>query len=538
MDFKFDPLAYAHPSRRNVVYSKKGMVATGNPMAAQAGLEVLKMGGNAIDAAVAAAATLTAVEPSGNGIGSDSFAILWYKGKLYGMNSSGAAPKRISAQALREKGYTKMPDYGVTPVNVPGAPAGWAALVERFGSLDLEDVMAPAIQYARQGFVIQPNVGKLWQRAHKNFEKELKKDSVFQSWFDTFAPNGKPLGPGDFVQLPYHANTLEEIARTKAESLYKGPLAVKIVDFMKENGGYLELDDLAEFKTEFVEPISTNFKGYDVFEIPPNGHGISVLMALNILKYCDLTELNSCESIHRQIEAMKLAFVDAQKYVTDPRHMKATVEQLLSEEYAATRAAMITERALMPEPGDPIKGGTVYLAAADEEGNMISYIQSNYMGFGSGVVVPETGISLHNRGANFNLDPNHDNCLEGGKKPYHTIIPGFLMKDGVPVGPFGIMGGFMQPQAHLQVMLSTIIDNSNPQEALDKPRWQWVGGKTIEVEPHFDNNLALKLMRLGHEIKTANETTNFGRGEIIWRNDDGILCGGTEPRTDGTIAAW
>lgn len=538
MNFNFDPLSYSFPSRRNVVYGKNGMVATGNPLAAQAGLEILKKGGNAIDAAVATAATLTVVEPTANGIGGDAFAIFWYKDKLHGMNSSGYAPKNLNPEDLLEKGFTKVPDYGVYPVTVPGAPKAWATLVNKFGNLSLEEVLKPSIEYAKNGFVIQPGVGKNWKKSFDKFKVLLQKDEIFKHWYETFAPNGICIKTGDYLTLQDHARTLEKIAKTNAEDFYNGELADKIVDFLSKNGSKIIKEDLANFKTEFVDPISTNYNGFNVYEIPPNGHGISVLMALNILKQFNNKDVPPHIKLHREIEAMKLAFVDAQKYVTDIKDMSVNIDDLLSDSYAKERAGLINEEALLPEFGNPIKGGTVYLAAADKEGNMISYIQSNYMGFGSGLVVPGTGISLHNRGANFNLDLNHDNCIRGGKKPYHTIIPGFLMKDNKPIGPFGIMGGFMQPQAHLQVMLSTIDDLLNPQDSLDKPRWQWTGGKVIEIEPNFDINLAQKLIRMGHEIKVSNDTTPFGRGEIIWKNDEGILCGGTEPRTDGSIAVW
>lgn len=538
MKFHFDPLSYNYPSRRNLVYGRKGMVATGNPLAAQAGLEILKKGGNAIDAAIGTAATLTVVEPTANGIGGDAFALVWKGNKLYGLNSSGPSPKSINVKKLKDLGYTEMPKYGIIPVNVPGAPAAWAKLSKKFGKLPFEEVLEPAIKYAEEGFTIQPGVGTSWAAAFKRYSKEREKREEFQTWFDTFAPNDNCPKIGDYITLKDHGRTLREIGRTMAESFYRGELADRIDAFSKKCGGYITKDDLAEFYPQWVEPISTDYKGYEVYELPPNGHGITVLMALNILKELDLGSKDSFISTHLQIEALKLAFADAQKYVADPKAMRVKTEELLSQEYARERRKLITDQAIMPEAGQPSRGGTVYLCTADEEGNMVSFIQSNYMGFGSGLVVPDTGISLHNRGANFNLDEESDNCIEGGKRPYHTIIPGFLTKDGKPIGPFGIMGGFMQPQAHLQVMISTIDYNMNPQEALDKPRWQWVGGKTIEVEQNFDNNLALELMRAGHDIVVKANSIGFGRGQIIWRNDDGILCGATEPRTDGQVAVW
>jgi gamma-glutamyltranspeptidase/glutathione hydrolase len=521
-----------------VVYGKKGMVATGNPLAAQVGLEILKKGGNAIDAALGTAAVLTVVEPTANGIGGDAFAIVWSEGKLHGLNSSGPSPKSISVKELKRLGYTKMPDHGLIPVTVPGAPAAWAELSKKFGRLPFQEVLEPAIKYAEEGFVIQPCVGSSWASAYRTYAEKRKNKEEFQTWFDTFAPGDNCPKVGDYITLKDHGRTLRKIAETMAESFYRGELAEKIDAFSKKYGGYITKEDLADYNPEWVVPISTNYKGYEIYELPPNGHGITVLMSLNILKEMELGGRDTFNSTHLQIEALKLAFTDVQKYVADPKVMIVKIEELLSPEYAKERRSLIRDKAIMPEAGCPSKGGTVYLCTADEEGNMVSYIQSNYMGFGSGLVVPNTGIALHNRGANFNLDEESDNCIDGCKRPYHTIIPGFLTKDGKPLGPFGIMGGFMQPQAHLQVMINTIDYHMNPQEALDRPRWQWVGGKTVEVEQSFDNRLALELMKAGHDIVVKADSRGFGRGQIIWRNDDGILCGATEPRTDGQVAVW
>ncbi|KUO72135.1 MAG: gamma-glutamyltransferase [Clostridia bacterium BRH_c25] len=533
----YDSSVYNYPSRRNVVYARKGMVATGQPMAAQAGLEILRAGGNAIDAAIAAAACLTVVEPTCNGIGGDSFALVWTKGKLHGLNCSGKSPKSISIEKLKERGITEIPEYGWVPVTVPGAPAGWAALSKRFGKLPLTDVLAPAIRYAAEGYSITPNTAKLWEYAYKNYKASFKGEE-FNNWFTTFAPKGRAPRAGETWKSSNHAKTLELIAETNAEAFYKGELADKIDAFSKKYDGYLRKEDLEEFEPEWVNPICINYRGYNVWEIPPNGHGIVALMALKILSGYTFESRDNADTLHKQLEAMKLAFADGQKYVADPRMMSVTAEQLLSEEYAAKRRSLIGEEALMPVPGDPASGGTVYLATADEEGNMVSMIQSNYMGFGSGLVVPGTGIALHNRGLNFTLDINHDNALAPGKKPYHTIIPAFLTKDNKAVGPFGVMGGFMQPQGHVQVVMNTIDFHMNPQDALDAYRWQWVGGKRIDIEPGFPNHLALQLAAKGHDIVPQLDSSQMGRGQIIWRDEDGTLCGGTEPRTDGTIASW
>lgn len=533
---KFDSTIYPYPSRRNVMYAKNGMVATGSPLAAQAGLEILKKGGNAIDAAIATAAALTVVEPTGNGIGGDGFAILSVKDKIYGLNASGPSPKLLEAQELLNKGLKEMPKYGLIPVNVPGIPKAWAELSKKFGKLPLSEVVAPAVKLAREGYAVPVNVAKLWKKASVNFGKESGEE--FKYWFETFTENGKCPEIGDVVRLPDHADTLEMIGDTYADAFYKGELADKIDAFSKKYNGYIRKEDLEEFEAEWVEPISVKYHGYDVYELPPNGHGISALMALNILDRFQFEVRETVRSYHTMIEAMKLAFVDVQKYVADPRFMKVTVEQLLSKAYAEDRAKLIGSTAIMPEAGDPYCGGTVYLAAADNEGNMISYIQSNYMGFGSGMVVPGTGIALHNRGNNFNLDLESANCVGPSKRPYHTIIPGFLGKDGKAIGPFGVMGGFMQPQGHVQVVTNTVDFLMNPQAALDAPRWQWVGKKNIELEYGVPEHIAYELAAMGHDIKVLYDPLMMGRGEIIWRMENGVLVGGTEPRTDGHIALY
>lgn len=534
---KFDALYHPYTSKRNTVYAKKGMVATSQPLAAQAGLEILKKGGNAIDAAIATAACLTVVEPTSNGIGGDAFAIVWTKGELHGLNSSGPAPKNISIDAVKSQGHEEMPKFGLTPVTIPGAPAAWAELSKTFGRLPLTEVLQPAITYAREGYPVSPTLGHFWKKGYQTFKNTLT-DEVFAGWFKTFAPDGRPPEIGEIWKSPDHARTLELIAETNAEAFYKGELAEKIDAFSKKHGGFLRKEDLEAFVPEWVKPISVSYKGYDVWEIPPNGQGIIALMALNMLKGDTFHSRDHAKTFHLQIEAMKLAFTDGLQYITQKDKMGVAVEQLLSCQYAKQRRDLIGTEALDPFPGEPPKGGTVYLAAADEEGNMISFIQSNYMGFGSGVVVPETGISLQNRGHGFKLDPEHKNRLEPGKKTYHTIIPGFLTKDGKPVGPFGVMGGFMQPQGHLQVVMNLIDFSLNPQASLDAPRWQWVKGKKVLLEPTFPAHLAHALARKGHQIEWALDSGSFGRGQMIIRQENGVLAGGTESRTDGTIASW
>jgi gamma-glutamyltranspeptidase/glutathione hydrolase len=534
---QFDPLYYPYPSRRNAVYGRKGMVATGQPLAAQAGLAILRQGGNAIDAAIATAAALTVVEPTANGIGSDAFALIWTGGKLHGLNASGPAPRRISLKALADQGIKEMPKQGFIPVTVPGAPAAWAALSERFGRLPLTEVLRPAITYASEGYPLSPNLSYFWQRAYQGYKQSLT-GPEFAHWFTTFAPEGRAPHAGELWRSPDHAATLQAIAETKAEAFYRGHLADQIDRFSQQHGGYLRKDDLEAYRPEWVEPIKVNYRGYDVWEIPPNGHGIVALMALNILKGWDFTERDTVDTYHKQIEALKLAYVDGRKYVADPKSMTVRVEDLLSEGYAHERRQLIGKTALQPAPGTPPQGGTVYLATADGEGNMVSFIQSNYMGFGSGLVVPGTGISLQNRGHNFSMDATHDNRLEPGKKPYHTIIPAFLSKGDQPVGPMGVMGGFMQPQGHLQMVMNMVDFHLNPQAALDAPRWQWQEGKSVEFEHATAAHLVEALARMGHNARWALGSGGFGRGQIIVRQDNGVLVGGTEPRTDGQVAVW
>ncbi len=535
---KYDCLYHPCKSQRMPVCAKKGMVATSQPLAAQAGLEMLKEGGNAIDAAIATAVCLTVLEPTSNGIGGDAFALIWTDGNLYGLNASGPSPRDISIESVKERGHKVMPKYGLIPVTVPGIPAAWAALSKRFGRLPFKALFEPAVQYAKEGYPVSPITAKYWDKACEE-SKENYTGEEFSPWFDTFTIEGEAPKPGQLWKSPSHAKTLQEIADTKAESFYRGELSERIDAFSKQYGGFLKKEDLADFYPEWVEPIKVNYRGYDVWEIPPNGQGLNALMGLNILKGFNFNDKNALDTYHKQIEAMKLAFVDGLYYITDSKHMGVTVEQMLSEAFADQRRSLISEMALTPKPGKLPGGGTVYLAAADGEGNMVSFIQSNYMGFGSGIVIPGTGIALQNRGNNFSLDKDHFNALVPGKKTYHTIIPGFLTKDGRPVGPFGVMGGFMQPQGHLQVIANTIDFNLNPQAALDAPRWLWKNDKTVMVEPHFPDHISQALQRKGHNIIKSVDENGFGRGQIIWRDQKtGVLTGGTDPRTDGQIACW
>ena len=539
---QFDPLKYSFASHRNIVYAKKGMACSTSPIASQVGLDILKSGGNAMDAAIAMATTLPLVEPTGNGLGSDCFALVWSEKdqKLFGLDGSGVAPIALSAEKVKEAGYTTVPMNGWLPTMVPGAPSARAELRRRFGTQSMAELMAPAIQYARDGFCIPVNVYKQWKAEVVRFTAAAEKEpEVFGPWLKYFTKDGKTYEPGDTFVNPDYAATLESLAATDCESYYHGDIMKKIVAFSNETGGFFAESDFENYKAQWVEPISVNYKGYDVCEMPPNGHGITALMALNMLKGLELSDSRETADVyHKMIEATKLAFVDTKKFVADPRYMRTKVSDMLSDRYADVRRALITDKAVYPEAGDPSCGGTVYFCVADGMGNMVSFIQSNYNRFGSGIVIPGTAITIQDRGANFSLDPESDNYLEGGKKAYHTIIPGFLMKDGKAVGPFGVMGGFMQPQGHVQVVVNTVDYHMNPQECLDAPRFQWVGEKKVQLEREVPADIALKLADMGHEVTIVNSNLGMGRGEIIWRLEDGTLVGGTEPRADGTIAAW
>ena len=542
MKTPFDPLVQRYPSQRDPIYARGGMVNCSSPQAAAAGLESLRKGGNAMDAAVAAAAALTVVEPSANGIGSDAFALVWSAKdqRLYGLNASGPAPMAASIGRILADGKDdggKMPAYGWTPVTVPGAPMAWAELTGRFGRLSLAENVAPAVRYAREGYPCAPNLALMWQQAYAQM-KAACTGPEFEEWFRTFAPDGRPYEAGDLIRLPNHADTLQAIGETNAAAFYTGDIAKKIDADSRRFGGYLRYEDLAAYRARWVEPIRVKYRGYEVCEIPPNGQGIVALMALNILKEFSFEERDSALTAHRQIEAIKMAFADAFRYVTDPDHMALDYHRLLLPQYGAQRAREMGERAQVYSSAIPPKSGTVYLCCADGEGNMVSYIQSNYMGFGSGIVVTGTGVSLQNRGHDFSLDERTANCLAPGKRSYHTIIPGFLMKDGKAVGPFGVMGAYMQPQGHVQVAMNFIDFGLNPQQALDAPRWQWMRDGSVTVETRFDMELARRLQRMGHDIRVDLSTPSFGRGQMIVRLENGTLVGGTESRTDSNIACF
>ncbi|WP_038914713.1 gamma-glutamyltransferase family protein [Dickeya zeae] len=528
---------YPYASQRQCVFAKRGMVATSQPLAAEVGIEMIRRGGNAIDAAIATAAALTVVEPTGCAIGGDAFALVWVKDTLHGLDASGYAPAALSIDAVTSRGHTAMPLYGWEPVTVPGCPAAWAELSRRFGTLPFADLLQPAIQLARDGFPVSPMVAYQWQEAHRLYQRHRL--PIFDAWFDTYLNHGQAPVAGELFRNPAQAKTLQELAETQCESFYRGALAQRLADFAQSTGGYLTLADLNRYQPGWVDPIRLNYRGYDIWEIPPSGQGLIALMTLNILQGFSFDQRDSHQTWHRQLEALKMAYADGLHYITDPEHMRASTAGLLSPRYAAQRRVEITEQAQPPRHGDPHASGTVYLATADADGNMVSFIQSAYHGFGSGVVLPDSGIALQNRGSEFSLDPHHANCLQPGKKTFHTIIPGFISKNGQAVGPFGVMGGYMQPQGHVQMAMNLIDFNLNPQAALDAPRWQWLGGMKVGIEQNAPRSLALSLLQAGHQVQIDCDSVDYGRGQIIVRHPtSGVLCGGTEPRADSSIAVY
>jgi gamma-glutamyltranspeptidase/glutathione hydrolase len=532
------------------VYAAKGVVAASQPLAAQAGLDVMRRGGNAMDAAVACAAALTVLEPVSNGLGGDAFVILWSEKekRLRGLNASGVAPALMTEDAIRGRGFTAMPRFGLVPVTVPGIPSAWAAVSKEYGKLPFPELMESAAKIAEEGFPVAPVTALAWANAKDLYQKEQKESAArgdakeaaaFDGWFTLYAPGGKTPGAGELRRFPAQAKTLREIGKTGSESFYRGELAESIDAFMKKHGGFLRKEDLAAFQPEWVDPISVNYRGYDIWEIPPNGQGLVAILGLNILENFSFPfGKDHPDTCHKQIEALKLAFADGHQYIGDTRFVPRSAEALLSKDYAKSRAALIGETALLPRPGKPAGSGTVYFCAADAEGNMVSWIQSNYAGFGSGIVIPETGVSFQNRGHGFTLDKNSVKYVTPGKRPFHTIIPGFITKGGQPVGPFGIMGAAMQPQAHLQVVSNLVDFNLNPQAALDAFRWQWLEGKRILLEPEFPLHIAEVLRQKGHEVSFADDIFTFGRGQIIQRLPGGVYAAGTEKRTDGYIAVF
>ncbi|MDT5200439.1 MAG: gamma-glutamyltranspeptidase / glutathione hydrolase [Mycobacterium sp.] len=503
------------------------VVCTSQPLAAQAGLRMLTDGGNAVDAAIGTAIALTVVEPVSNGIGSDAFAIVWDGRQLHGLNASGRSPAAWTPEYFGGNG---VPALGWNSVTVPGAVSAWVELHAKFGKLPFERLFEPAIFYGRNGFLVSPTIAQQWAAQVPLFESQ-------PGFAEAFMPGGRAPSPGELVTLPDHATTLETIAVTNGEAFYRGELAAKIEAHASVNGGAMRASDLAAHHPDWVGTISGGYRGYTVHEIPPNGQGIVALIALGILEHFDMASfaVDSADSVHLQIEAVKLAFADAQAYVSDIEHMTVSPERLLDEDYLRHRATLIDRDRAKPASSGTPRGGTVYLTAADASGVMVSMIQSNYMGFGSGVVVPGTGISLQNRGADFTAAPGHPNRVGPNKRPYHTIIPGFLSKDGAPVMSFGVMGGPMQPQGHVQVVARIVDHGQNPQAACDGPRFRWAQGLQVCCEKGFPPSTLDELRRRGHQLVTTDDYNEFGSCQAIWRLDDGFLAV-SDPRRDGQAA--
>lgn len=531
---RFDPLKQNFSSNRFCLASSRGMTATSSALAAEAGAKMLRKGGNAVDAAVAMAAALTVVEPTANGIGSDNFALLSMNGKISGMRSQGASPYGLSLEQLQSLSQA-MPKRGWLSVTVPGAPAGWAYLNEKFGRLRLLDCLEPAISYGREGFALSATVAYFWKKDAEEFLSLSRKDPAFLPWLKTFLPGGKAPQSFEKIRLEEHANTLEIIGKTKAQDFYQGDLAKKIVHQSKRDGGFLSLKDLEDHRAEGVRPLRLNYRGKEVYELPPSNQGLVALIALNILNSFSFEKRDE-NYYHLLMEALKLAFADGREYITDPAWMRLPPDVFLDPAYGRKRAEEIGESAQLFSWGRPAGTNTVYLAAGDQEGNLVSMIQSNYQGFGSGIVIEGTGISLQNRGADFSLDPHHCNVYAPHKKTYHTLIPGMLAEEGKAIAAFGVMGAYMQPQGHVQVLSHLLDFHENPQMALDAPRLQWLEKKRFYMEKTFPEKLVEDLRKRGHEIEIPAMPMTFGRGQIIYKNPQGVLIGGTESRTDGNIA--
>ena len=527
------------PSGRQPVLARN-LVATSQPLASQAGAAAFARGGNAVDAALAAAITLTVVEPTMNGIGGDAFALVWDRGALHGLNASGRSPAGWTAG--RFAGHASMPTLGWDSVTVPGAVSAWVALSGRFGRLPFADLFASAIRHARDGFPVSPVIARQWAQA----VVELAGQPGFEQ---AFMPHGRAPRVGELWRFGEQADTLAEIAETRGESFYRGRLAAAIAAHSAAGGGALQEADLAAHQPDWVEPIGIDFRGYTVHEIPPNGSGLGALIALGLLEHLpyDATPPESAARMHLEIEAMRVAFADLQTHVGDSAHMRVAPGQLLDRAYLAERARLIDpKRAGRYAAGRPPGGGTVYLCAADTQGRMVSFIQSNYKGFGSGVVVPGTGIALHNRGFGFVTTPGHVNEVGPNKRPLHSIIPAFVTKDGRPVLAFGVMGGNMQTQGHLQMVLRHLVEGRNPQAASDAARWRINDAAALTLEAGVPRSVVDGLIALGHAPQVAAaDSLDFGSAQLIRRLDDATTgsdepayAAGSDHRRDGQAIGW
>jgi gamma-glutamyltranspeptidase/glutathione hydrolase len=525
------------------------MAATSQPLATQVALDILKAGGSAVDAAIAANATLGLMEPTGNGIGGDLFAIIWdaEKKELVGLNASGRAPKAMTLAYFQENGIDKIPPFGPLPVSVPGAVDGWFQLHGRYGRLDMKEILAPAIAYAREGFPVSEVI------AHY-FQSNKARISHYPGFAETYMPNGDVPKKGEMFKNPRLANTLEAIAANGRDEFYKGDIAKRIDAYMAEQGGLLNYDDLAAHESEWVTPVSTNYRGWDVYELPPNGQGIAALQILNVLEGYDLAAMGfgSAEYIHTFVEAKKLAFEDRAKYYADMDFVDVPVEVLISKDYAGERRKLIdANKASSSLPAGDAKlenGDTIYLTVADADGNMVSLIQSNYRGMGSGMTPGDLGFILQDRAELFALDANHANVVEGGKRPFHTIIPAFVMKDGEPLISFGLMGGAMQPQGHAQIVINMIDFGMNLQEAGDAARINHTGssqptgsvmtdGGVVHLETTFSLETREVLEAMGHTLGRSDGSFG-GYQAIMWDKEQGVYYGASEVRKDGQAAGY
>ena len=518
-----------YPSIRQPILAAN-CVATSQPLAAQAGLAMLAKGGNAVDAAIATAVALTVVEPVTNGIGSDAFAIVASGGALVGLNASGRSPAGWTE--ARFANLRSMPATGWDSATVPGAVSAWVALHKRFGRLPFQTLFEPAIGYARRGFLVSPVVAQIWAR-------QVPALGGFREFARVFLPQGRAPAAGELFRCLGHAETLEAIAASEGRAFYRGAVAEAIAAAAAREGGAITLADLAEHEPEWVAPLAIDFRGVRIHELPPNGQGLAALIALGVLNRCDLDGLDAdgAELQHLAIEATKLGMADAAAHVADPAAMRVKAETLLADGYLCERAGLIRrDRAQAPDPGKPPQGGTVYLAAADAEGMMVSYIQSNYRGFGSGIVVPGTGVALNNRGACFSLIPAHPNCVGPRKRPFNTIIPGFATVGGAPLAAFGVMGGSMQPQGHVQIALRLFARGQNPQAAIDAPRWRVEGGD-LTVESAWSGAFRAALAARGHKV-VDGDLLDFGAGQVIWRLEGGGYAAASESRRDGQAVGF
>ena len=543
--FLYDRLTGKDFATRSEVIATNGMAATSHPLATQTALDVLKDGGNAIDAAIAANAVLGLVEPTGCGIGGDLFAIVWIEEdkKLYGLNSSGPAPQNMTIEKLKAMGVDKIPPFGPLPVTVPGAVAGWTALHKRFGNKSFEELFNNAIYYADNGFPITEVVGYYLQLSAERYKD-------YPNFKDVWMPNGEALKKGDVFVNKDLANTYKQIAKSYGESFYKGDIAQTISEFITEQGGFLSVDDLKSYEPEWINPVSSNYRGFDVWELPPNGQGIAALQILNILEQYDIANMghNSAEYIHLFTEAKKLAYEDRAKYYADMSFADVPVKQLISKEYALKRNKLINlkKAASAYDSGIFEDGDTIYMTVADKDGNMVSLIQSNYRGMGSGMVPPNLGFMLQDRGEMFSLDPDHRNSLEGGKRPFHTIIPAFITKDGKPFISFGLMGGGMQPQGHAQIVVNIVDFQMNLQEAGDAPRIRHFGsseptgetmlnGGFLSLESGINEEIRNELLKLGHNLK--DEKGGYGGYQAIMKVNE-VYYGASESRKDGHASGY